>query len=169
MQSEVSSGTAEYFSQRNLDARTGDYSAFTGRTSQHSISPRSEFHEDLRATASSSCETSFDNEPVPANADVELEGVTPDGGMALNVEFPRDAGQEQDAAQNSGPESLLPAERQAHMEQVTHVVVQLLRLSCLLTNCKCVIGKSQYNTANTLHHANKLHVPLHPSRCSSCA
>lgn len=117
MQSEGCRDTAEYFSQRNLHSRTGDYAAFTGRTSQQSISPRSELHEDLWATGSSFQEPP-DNEPVPANADVELEGVTPDGGMALNVEFPSDDDVQEPSAAYSGQEDVLPVERQQVVDHV---------------------------------------------------
>lgn len=106
MQSEGCNNTAEY-----LHPRTGDYAAFTRRNSQQSASPGSEFHEELWATGSSFLDP-LDDEPVPANADVELEGVTPDGGMALNVEFPSDDAQEPGAADQAGQEDLRPAERQ---------------------------------------------------------
>lgn len=111
MQSEGCRDTAEYFSPGNLHSRTGDYAAFDGRTSQQSMSPRCEFHEDLWATGSSFHEP-LDNEPLPANADVELEGVTPDGGMALNVEFPSDDDVQEPSAAYSGQKDVLPAERQ---------------------------------------------------------
>lgn len=111
MQSERCNTTAEYLSQRNLHPRTGDYAAFTGRTSQQSASPHSELHEELWATGSSFLDP-LDDEPVPANADVELEGVTPDGGMALNVQFPSDDGQGPGAAHQAKQEHQLPAERQ---------------------------------------------------------
>lgn len=124
MQSEGCSDTADYFSQRNLHPRTGDCAAFTGRTSQLSISPRSEFHEDLWATGSSVHECP-DNEPVPANADVELEGVTHDGGMALNVEFPSDDDDQEPSAAYAGQEDVLSAERQ----QVANHVLPLASCS----------------------------------------
>lgn len=57
-------------------------------------------------------------EPVPSNADVELQGITADGGMALNVEIADDDVQEQGAAQHTGKDILLPAEREVHSEQV---------------------------------------------------
>lgn len=128
-QSERCSGTADYYSQRNLHPRTGDHNAFTGRTSQQSISPRSEFHEDLWATDSSFHEP-LDHEPVPGNADVELEGVTADGGMALNVEFASGDDVQEPSAACAEQEDVLPAERQQVADHV------LLSASCsMLSYC----------------------------------
>ena len=117
MHSEGGSNTAEYYSQRNLHPRTGDYAAFSGRGSQQSISPRSDFHEDAWASHSS-INDSWSHDSVPANADVELEGVTPDGGMALNVQFPEDDDQQEEAALDAGPGHNQSAQKQAQGEQV---------------------------------------------------
>ena len=128
-QSERCSGTADYYSQRKLHPRTGDHNAFTGRTSQQSISPRSEFPEDLWATDSSFHEP-LDQDPVPGNADVELEGVTADGGMALNVEFASGDDVQEPSAACAEHEDVLPAERQQVADHV------LLSASCsMLSYC----------------------------------
>ena len=125
LQSEGCRCTADYYSQRNLHPRTGDYNAFAGRISQHSISPRSECHEDLWATGSSFHEP-HENEPIPENADVELEGVTPDGGMALNVGFASDDDVQESSAAYAGQEDELPAERQQVDDHV------LLSATCIM-------------------------------------
>ena len=81
-----STGSVDYYSQRNLHPRTADCAAFTGRASGSDVSPRSYFHDDLLTPSKPLLEPSQAHE-VPTNADVELEGVTADGGLALNVGF----------------------------------------------------------------------------------
>lgn len=121
MHNEGNHGAAEYFSQRNLHPRTGDCAAFSGRNSQQSMSPHSDFHEDAWATGSSFLDT-MEDEPAPENADVQLEGVTSDGGMALNVEFPHS--EEGHFAHSTVHDDLLPSEKQAHSEEVACCVCQ---------------------------------------------
>jgi len=81
-----SAGSVDYYSTRNLHPRTGDCAAFTGRASGSDVSPRSDFHDDLLTPSKPLLEPSQAH-VVPTNADVELEGVTADGGFALNVGF----------------------------------------------------------------------------------
>lgn len=78
-------GNDEYFSRRDLHPRTGDWAAFTGRTSPSDVSPRSDYHDDVMNTFRP--HPSTESQDVPTEADVELEGVTADGGLALNVGF----------------------------------------------------------------------------------
>jgi hypothetical protein len=77
-----SAGSVDYYSTRNLHPRTGDCAAFTGRASGSDVSPRSNYHDDLLTPSKP-----LQAHDVPTNADVELEGVTADGGFALNVGF----------------------------------------------------------------------------------
>ncbi|DBA86498.1 TPA: hypothetical protein ACH3X2_005476 [Trebouxia sp. C0005] len=81
-----SADSVDYYSTRNLHPRTGDCAAFTGRASGSDVSPRSDFHDDLLTPSKPVAEPSQAHE-VPTNADVELEGVTADGGFAVNVGF----------------------------------------------------------------------------------
>ncbi len=81
-----SAGSVDYYSTRNLHPRTGDCAAFTGRASGSDVSPRSDFHDDLLTPSKPLIEPSQAHDG-PTNADVELEGVTADGGFALNVGF----------------------------------------------------------------------------------
>lgn len=117
MQSDGSISTGEDVSQRNLFPRNGDYAAFTGRSSHQYMSPRSGSQEDMWEPGISSYEP-LDVAPAPSNADVELRGITSDGGMALHVEITDDDVQEQGTAQRVGNDILLPAERQTQSEQV---------------------------------------------------
>ena len=115
---------AEEVSQRNPLPRNGDYAGFTGRTSHQNISPRSESQDDVWAPGNSSYEP-LGIEPLPSNADVELRGITSDGGMALHVEIDDDDDddvQEQCSAQHVGKDILLPPERQTQFEQVQTAV-----------------------------------------------
>ena len=130
MQSEGHHGAAEYFSQRNLHPRTGDCAAFSGRNSQQSMSSRSDFHDDAWTTGSSFLDT-MDDEPALDNADVQLEGVTSDGGMALNVEFPDH--EEEHFAHSTVHDDLLPNEKQAYSEEVALYASQMLLLPLNLT------------------------------------
>ncbi|KAL0052666.1 hypothetical protein WJX82_005636 [Trebouxia sp. C0006] len=82
-----SAGSVDYYSTRNLHPRTGDCAAFTGRASGSDVSPRSDFHDDLLTPTSKPLLESSQAYEGPTNADVELEGVTADGGFALNVGF----------------------------------------------------------------------------------
>ncbi|KAL3162062.1 hypothetical protein ABBQ38_009126 [Trebouxia sp. C0009 RCD-2024] len=113
MQSDSSTRTGE---ERNPLPRTGDYAAFIGRSSHQYMSPRSGSQEDMWAPGSSSYEP-LDVAPAPSNADVELRGITSDGGMALHVEITDDDVQEQGAGQHLGNDILQPAERQTQSEQ----------------------------------------------------
>lgn len=82
-----SAGSVDYYFTRNLHPRTGDCAAFTGRASESDVSPREgDYHNDLLTPSKPLLEPSQAHE-VPTNADVELEGVTADGGFALNVGF----------------------------------------------------------------------------------
>ena len=83
--SNEASGNDDYFSRRDLHPRTGDFAAFTGRTSSSDVSPRSDFHEDVLSGFNR--HQSSESQDMPTEADVELEGVTADGGLALNVGF----------------------------------------------------------------------------------
>lgn len=107
-------GSAGYFSQRNLHPRTGDCAAFTGRTSGSDVSPRSEFHNDL-LTPDRTLHDASEGQGSPTNADVELEGVTADGGLALNVGF--------DGSDHS---ELLPDEKPISAEQVAKCLLEKL-------------------------------------------
>ena len=104
----ATTSNAEYFSQRNLHPRTGDCAAFMGRDAGDDVSPRSNLHDDL--LADSPFHTVSEGQGVPTDANVELEGVTADGGLALNVGF-----------DNTDHSELLPDEKPAGFEQVANL------------------------------------------------
>ena len=85
-QSHGTAGDADYFSSRDLHPRTWDCAAFTGRASGSDVSPRSDFHDDV-LTRDSPIHDGSGEQVSPTSADVELEGVTADGGLAVNVGF----------------------------------------------------------------------------------
>ena len=78
-------GNDDYLTRRDLHPRTGDCAAFSGRTSSNDISPRSDYHDDVLTPFQHGLPT--ESQHMPSEADVELEGVTADGGLALNVGF----------------------------------------------------------------------------------
>ena len=148
MQKEGTSGTAEYFSQRNLHPRTGDIAAFSGRLSHQSISPRAAFHTDVWTTGSSFHDP-VDDEPVPASGDVELEGVTPDGGFALNVDISHHE-RSDNACGPATHDNLLPVEDQALGQQVP--LCSFCKISCVPSTH--IAGVAKLSTVHVCAHEN---------------
>lgn len=87
MQHEITTAPQEYYTQRELHPRTGDVAAFTGRTSAVDVSTRSDYDENLLSPRTVSSQFDDAQQDLPAEAGIELEGYTNDGGLALNVGF----------------------------------------------------------------------------------
>ena len=119
--SSEASGNDDYFSRRNLHPRTGDFAGFSGRTSSSDVSPRSDFHEDVLSGFDR--HQSRESQDMPTEADVELEGVTADGGLALNVGF--------DSARDSAGRA---EQRQSHVRGLSGTCCFLLLLNVMSTS-----------------------------------
>ena len=116
MQHETTPAPQEYYTQRELNPRTGDVAAFTGRTSGADISPRSDYHENLLTPRTLPGQLDAQQD-LQAEAGFELEGYTNDGGLALNVGFdqteppqssPRQIHRDQPVPQPQSPPSSCP-------------------------------------------------------------